>query len=350
MKRPAFQFYPADWRSNAKLRRCSDAARGAWMDILCVLHGADEYGVVRWPLTELARSAGVSLRLARELAAKGVLKGADSNAEPYVHTPTHAGRKGEPVILVQTDGGPVWYCSRLVRDEWTRHRRGAGTRFDSENQPSREPTGTPTRREGERQGDGPSSSSSSSASIPVGDGNSTGARAPDPPASSSLDQGKEPQTKRGQIAKALTELGVTGVNPTHAELVTLIDAGAELDEFRDAAKEAIANGNCAFIYILRVIAGRRRRAAKEGPIPNGAVRSNGHLPGSSAHKPYVKENRVVDRERAHVAQAKAFADIASTIPGFLQVQHSDSTGMEGEAKNQLTAERQMEHVPAGGAS
>jgi hypothetical protein len=322
------------------------------MDILCVLHGSDEYGVVRWPLAELARSAGVSLKLARELAAKGVLKGADSSAQPYVHTPTHAGRKGEPVVLVQIGDGPIWYCSRLVRDEWTRHRRGAGTRFDSENQPSREPTGLPTRRVGERQGDGASSSSSSSSSssLPVGDGNSTGARAPDPPASSSLDQGKEPQTKRGQIAKALTELGVTGVNPTHAEFVTLIDAGAELDEFRDAAKEAIANGTCAFIYILRAIAGRRRRAAKEGPIPNGAARSNGHLAGSSAHKLYVKENRVVDRERADVAQAKAFADIASNHPGFLRVQHSDSTGMEGEAKNQRTAERQMGHVPAGGAS
>jgi hypothetical protein len=28
MKRPAFQFYPSDWRNNANLRRCSPAARG----------------------------------------------------------------------------------------------------------------------------------------------------------------------------------------------------------------------------------------------------------------------------------------------------------------------------------
>jgi hypothetical protein len=164
MKRPAFQFYPGDWRSNSKLRRCSVGARGAWIEIMCVLHDADEYGVVRWPLAELALAAGVPLKLARELVAKGVLKGADSGAEPFVHTPTHAGQQGDPVVLVAIDGGPVWYCSRFVRDEWNRERRGAGTRFTTENQPSRSPTGSPTRRVGERQGDGASSSSSSSSS------------------------------------------------------------------------------------------------------------------------------------------------------------------------------------------
>jgi hypothetical protein len=160
VKRPAFQFYPADWRSNAKLRRCSAAARGAWMDIMCILHDSDEYGVIRWPLDELAHAAGVPLKLARELVAKGVLKGSDSGAEPFTHTPSHAGKKGEPVVLVHVDGGPVWYCSRFVRDEWIRGRRGASTRFDSENQPSRSPTRSPTRPVGERLGDGPSSSSS----------------------------------------------------------------------------------------------------------------------------------------------------------------------------------------------
>jgi hypothetical protein len=178
MRRPSFQFYPADWRNNAKLRRCSDAARGAWMDVLCILHDADEYGVVRWPLADLARAAGVSLKLVRELVEKGVLKGADSGAEPYAHTPTHAGRKGEPVVLACADGGPLWYSSRLVRDEWHRERRGAGTRFTAEKQPCRSPTGIPSRRVGERQGDGASSSSSSSEQkLPT----TSGAEAPDSP-------------------------------------------------------------------------------------------------------------------------------------------------------------------------
>ena len=163
MKRPAFQFYPADWRNNAKLRRCSEAARGVWMDVLCVLHDSDEYGVCRWPLIDLARSAGASIKLVRELVIKDVLKGADSDAAPYIHVPTHAGKKGDEVILVATDDkGPCWYCSRFVRDEWLRERRGAGTRFDTNYQPDRSPTTPPTRPVGERQGDGATSSSSSS--------------------------------------------------------------------------------------------------------------------------------------------------------------------------------------------
>jgi len=189
MKRPSFQFYPADWKNNSKLRRCSEAARGAWIDVLCLLHDSDEYGVSRWPLDELARAAGVPLKLVKELVAKDVLKGGDSEVAPFVHTPRHAGKDGEPVSLVSSQMGPCWYSSRLVRDEWLRMRRGAGTRFGEDNQPPKkspqatssvpscsssnqvkldtlpddlnQPTGTPTQRVGERQGDGPTSTSSS---------------------------------------------------------------------------------------------------------------------------------------------------------------------------------------------
>ena len=174
MKRPSFQFYPADWRNNAKLRRCAEAARGAWMDVLCVLHDSDEYGVCRWPLADIARAAGVPLKLLKELAEKGVLKGADKGAAPYVYTPRHAGKAGDPVTLVEAGEGPCWYCSRFVRDEWVRQRRGQGTRFSDTNQPTKggtdddhnqaskvEPKPAPKGGFGERQGDGPTSPSTS---------------------------------------------------------------------------------------------------------------------------------------------------------------------------------------------
>lgn len=135
MKRPSFQFYPADWRNNAKLRRCSEAARGAWVDILCLLHDLDEYGVCRWPLAELARAAGVQIKLAKELVAKDVLKGADKGAADYTYAPRHAGKLGTPVTLVTAGDGPCWYCSRFVRDEYVRQKRGNGSRFTAENQP-----------------------------------------------------------------------------------------------------------------------------------------------------------------------------------------------------------------------
>lgn len=161
MKRPSFQFYPADWKNNSKLRRCSEAARGAWVDILCLLHDSDEYGVCRWPLAEVARAAGVPLKLAKELATKDVLKGAEKDAAPYVYTPRHAGKDGNPVTLVQSKDGPCWYCSRFVRDEWVRQRRGQSSQFTSDNQPPKpEPKSSPNGGFGERQGDGSTSTSS----------------------------------------------------------------------------------------------------------------------------------------------------------------------------------------------
>ncbi len=168
MKRPAFQFYPADWRNNAKLRRCSPAARGVWMDVLCLLHDSDEYGVLRWPLKDIAQAAGATASVVRELVDKGVLKGAEQGAQAYISTPRHAGTDGDPVTLVPATDGPCWYSSRFVRDEWVRSRRGAGSQFSSDNQPDDRPKRTPKQSPkapfGERQGDGPSSSSSSSSS------------------------------------------------------------------------------------------------------------------------------------------------------------------------------------------
>lgn len=175
MPRPSFQFYPADWRNNAKLRRCSEAARGAWMDVLCVLNDSDEYGVCRWPLADLARSAGVPLKLLKELAAKDVLKGGDKQCEAYVYTPRSGRKNGEPVTLVAESDGPCWYSSRMVRDEHVRQTRGSGTRFGAESDedgqhadgsPNATPKAAPKRAPkppfGERSGDGSSSSSSSS--------------------------------------------------------------------------------------------------------------------------------------------------------------------------------------------
>ncbi|MFS2007951.1 hypothetical protein ACEN9F_30525 [Duganella sp. CT11-25] len=171
MKRPSFQFYPADWRNNSKLRRCSEAARGAWVDVMCVLHDSDEYGVCRWPLDEVARAAGVPLKLVRELVSKDVLKGADKGAADYIYTPRHAGKTGAPVTLVVAGDGSCWYCSRFVRDEYIRQRRGQGTRFSEDNQPPKEaPNHTPKPPIGTRHGDGPTSTSTSTKELPTPSG------------------------------------------------------------------------------------------------------------------------------------------------------------------------------------
>lgn len=158
MKRPAFQFYPADWLGNKNLRRCSVAARGAWIDVLCLLHDGEEYGVLRWPLADIAATAGHALKLLHELVDKLVLKGGDHLQDDYQHRPLHAGKEGEPQTLVKADGGPCWYSSRMVRDEWARQRRGGDTRFGAPDAtpnraPNREPKPQPNRIPTARVGD-----------------------------------------------------------------------------------------------------------------------------------------------------------------------------------------------------
>lgn len=66
-KRPSFQFYPADWRKDVALRMCSPAARGLWIDMLCIMHDAEPYGHLiaeGEPITpdELATIVGASAK------------------------------------------------------------------------------------------------------------------------------------------------------------------------------------------------------------------------------------------------------------------------------------------------
>ena len=77
VSRPSFQFYPRDWAANANLGRCTLAERGAWIGILCLLHDGEDYGILRWPLKEIAGAAGALVAILRALVSKGVLKGGD---------------------------------------------------------------------------------------------------------------------------------------------------------------------------------------------------------------------------------------------------------------------------------
>jgi hypothetical protein len=126
MKRPSFQFYPADWTNNQNLKRCSKRLKGCWIDVMCVLNDSeDEYGIVRWSLADLANASDCTLKDLRELREKGVLKGADigEKCSGYTYTPHHAGKAGKPVVLIPEQDGPIWYSSRMVRDEYKRINR-----------------------------------------------------------------------------------------------------------------------------------------------------------------------------------------------------------------------------------
>jgi hypothetical protein len=38
------KFYPSDWRADPALRSCTIAARGLWIDMMCIMHEATPYG------------------------------------------------------------------------------------------------------------------------------------------------------------------------------------------------------------------------------------------------------------------------------------------------------------------
>lgn len=78
---PWMKFYPPDWRADPALRMCSLAARGLWMEMLCLMHEACPRGDLRingQPVTEtqLASLCGASIKHVRgclaELEGAGV--------------------------------------------------------------------------------------------------------------------------------------------------------------------------------------------------------------------------------------------------------------------------------------
>ena len=44
VEQPWFKFYPTDWRADQMLRLCSAAARGLWLECMCLMHEAKPYG------------------------------------------------------------------------------------------------------------------------------------------------------------------------------------------------------------------------------------------------------------------------------------------------------------------
>jgi len=165
VRRPSFQFYPGDWTSNSNLRRCSHAEKGIWIDVMCLLHDQEEYGIVRWPLKEIAQAVNCTVSALKGLVTKGILKGADApnNAESFIYVPRSGRKDGDPVTLVPTQVGPIWYSSRMVKDEYVRTVRGEGSRFGAGD--GEAPKLTPKDAPKPPLGDGSSASSSPSPSV-----------------------------------------------------------------------------------------------------------------------------------------------------------------------------------------
>lgn len=164
-KLPAIQFYFSDWMTDVNLRRCSDATRGLWIDILSFLHGSEEeYGVLRWTLKEIHHTTKVPMKNLNELISNKVLKGSDNGIlEDFVYVPRSGRKDGKPVILIPKTSTPIYFSARLVRDNYIRKNRGKETQFTSEYNPKNATFNTsPIPPIGELKSDGSTSSSSSS--------------------------------------------------------------------------------------------------------------------------------------------------------------------------------------------
>jgi hypothetical protein len=108
MKRPAFQFYPADWRKDVELQSCSMAAQGLWINAMCLAHECEPYGYLTvngkpMSVAQLGRQVGLSAREAQLLVNELIESG----------------------VARRSDQGAI-YSKRMVDDEDLRNRRAAG--------------------------------------------------------------------------------------------------------------------------------------------------------------------------------------------------------------------------------
>jgi len=108
MKRPAFQFYPGDWLRHPGLRAVSIAARGLWIDMICIMHSGQPYGHL---------TIGKKVVSAETLAK---LTGTSKREIQLLLAELEAFR-----IISKTDLG-VFYSNRMVEDERIRLARANG--------------------------------------------------------------------------------------------------------------------------------------------------------------------------------------------------------------------------------
>lgn len=142
MKKPAFQFYPGDWRKDPNLSRASLEAKGAMIEIMCLAFDCEKRGVLAtgrtpWTLDEIAHAIGgdksKNIKAIKELLKLNVLKKDKKN---------------------------TIYSSRMVNDDkLSKVRREAGSKGGNPNLVNQKDNQT------DNQKPTPSSSSSSSTSI-----------------------------------------------------------------------------------------------------------------------------------------------------------------------------------------
>lgn len=110
-KLPAFQFYPGDWRKDPGIQACSFAARGLWVEMLCLMHESEQRGylvLAGRAITpeQLARQTGGSADEVRGLLAELETAGVFSRDENGVIFSRRMGRD-EHIRRVRSEAGKL---------------------------------------------------------------------------------------------------------------------------------------------------------------------------------------------------------------------------------------------------
>ena len=166
---PYFPFYVGDYLADPNVRRCTHEQKGILLEVRCYAHGSDDYGILRWPLKEIAHIVSCKVTDLNALVRNGVLKGADPGdvCEPFTFTPRHAGADGTTITIIPSQLGPIWFSPTMIREKYKRDVKGAKTRFKAKDSEDGSPHPTPCPRQGDELGDESGDGYSVSVSVSV---------------------------------------------------------------------------------------------------------------------------------------------------------------------------------------
>lgn len=192
MKRPAFQFYPADWRKDVELQSCSMAAQGLWINFMCLAHEGTPYGHLTvngkgMNPAQLGRQVGLSAKETEQLLAELFDNG----------------------VVRKTEEG-AYFSKRMVDDEAVRNARAAGGHAGAEH-------GAKGAKDGAKGGRPPASKGGSETPL-------TGVEKPPPSSSSSSSASTEKGAKAPSSPAKLPTCPTAGVIDLYHELLPELPA------------------------------------------------------------------------------------------------------------------------------
>jgi hypothetical protein len=115
-KNPAFQFYPGDWQHDSSLRSCSLAAKGLWIEMICIMHQATPYGYFL-----------VNQKTPSRLTCSRLFGCTPDEYEGYLRELEEMG------VFSKDDEGRI-FSRRMIKDEYIRKvRRDAGLKGGNPN-------------------------------------------------------------------------------------------------------------------------------------------------------------------------------------------------------------------------